>query len=248
MKILPHLQIRVNNDNDIKVKAAILPGDPGRVERVAQYLTDVVPLANHREYRSVMGNYEGISVIVCSTGIGGPSTAIAIEELQSIGVTHMIRVGSCGCLQPFMEVGDLVLVSGAVRDDGTSKSYVEEGFPAIPDHAFLRACEDAARVRQYRYHVGISRSHDHIYHSKKKELDAYWAHYGVLASDMETAALFVAGAVHGIHTASILNAVAPYAGNLKHGVADYAKGEGTAMTGEVHEILTALDAVKGILS
>ncbi|MDD6039340.1 MAG: nucleoside phosphorylase [bacterium] len=240
---MPHTQL----PEQLTAQAAILPGDPGRVDRIARHLSDVSFLAENREYRSVIGDYKGIRVIVCSTGIGGPSTAIAIEELALLGVKHMVRIGSCGCLKSGMKVGDLVLVNGAVRDDGTSKSYVDCQFPAVPDYHLLRACEEAAEHSGYSYHVGLCRSHDHIYSEKKKEFDAYWANYGVIASDMETAALFVAGASKGLHVASILNVVAPFAGDLKDGVADYASGEASAMIGEEHEILTALDAVRSVL-
>lgn len=116
MEVMPHLKLR----DDLGIQYAILPGDPARVERIAEQLEDVEELEFNREYKSIAGTYRGIRVLAVSTGIGGPSTGIAVEELARIGVTHAIRIGSCGALQKEIRLGDLILVQGAVRDEGTS--------------------------------------------------------------------------------------------------------------------------------
>ena len=118
MEIMPHLKL----SDELNIKYAILPGDPARVDRIAEQLEQVESLAYNREYKSIQGLYKGVPVLAVSTGIGGPSTGIAVEELSRIGVTHAIRIGSCGALQKNIHLGDLILVQGAVRDEGTSKT------------------------------------------------------------------------------------------------------------------------------
>ena len=118
---------------------AILPGDPARIDRVLPHLQQVQPRSFNREYRSAMGRYMGIDVLVLSTGIGGASMGIAVEELHNIGVKAMVRIGSCGSLQPRVHLGDLVMATGAVRHDGASRAYIEPAFPAVPAFALLSA-------------------------------------------------------------------------------------------------------------
>ena len=129
MSLQPHIRL----DETVGARCALLPGDPARLDRIAPFLTNVRALAFNREYRSLVGEYRGLPVLAVSTGIGGASAGIAVEELHAIGVTAMIRIGSCGALQPRVKLGDLILVSGAVRDDGASKTYLDPIFPAVPD-------------------------------------------------------------------------------------------------------------------
>ena len=119
---MPQLQPHIRLDHNHGAVCALLPGDPARLDRIKTFLTDVQELAYNREFRSLVGSYRGIKVIALSTGIGGASAGIAVEELRNLGVKNMIRIGSCGALQPQVKIGDLVLVSGAVRDDGASKT------------------------------------------------------------------------------------------------------------------------------
>ena len=112
MSLQPHIRL----DESVRAQCALLPGDPARLDRIAPFLSNVRELAYNREYRSLVGEYEGLRVLAVSTGIGGASAGIAVEELHNIGVTAMIRIGSCGALQPQVKLGDLVIVSGAVRD------------------------------------------------------------------------------------------------------------------------------------
>ena len=237
-QLQPHIRLCA----DVGAKYALLPGDPARLDRIAPFLSDVRELAYNREYRSLSGTFEGTRVLALSTGIGGASAAIAIEELNNIGVTAMIRIGSCGALQPEVKIGDLVLVSGAVRDDGASKTYIDAIYPAVPDTGLLMCCIEAARSAGVRYHTGLARSHDSFYTDREAEIDAYWSARGVLGADMETAALFVVGRLRGVRTASILNNVVACEGDTADSIAQYADGEALSMQGERDEILTALRA------
>lgn len=222
---------------------AILPGDPGRVERIAALLQDVRQLACNREYRSCRGVYKGIDIMVVSTGIGGTSTGIAVEELAGCGVTTMLRVGSCGALQPNLRLGDLLLVSGAVRDDGASRAYVNAAFPAAPDADVLCALLGAAHDCQGRYHIGFVRSHDSFYTDENAAIEAYWAQKGILGSDSESAALFVIGTLRGVRTASVLNTVVTAGGDLEDSVNAYAAGNAATAAGERQAALLALESI-----
>ncbi|MFQ7033922.1 MAG: nucleoside phosphorylase, partial [Clostridium sp.] len=180
---------------------------------------------------------------VMSTGMGGPSMAIAVEELQKIGVEAAVRIGSCGALQPEVRVGDLVMVEAAVRDEGTSLGYAPLSYPAVADHRLLTACEESAKEAGCRFHTGIARSHDCLYRDDNPVIYEEWAKKGVLASDMETAALFVVGRIRGMRTASILNVVAACKGNVAENIGRYVDGETLTAQGEEYEILTAFAAL-----
>ncbi|ELZ97672.1 MULTISPECIES: nucleoside phosphorylase [Haloferax] len=143
--------------------AVLLPGNPERVDKVTALWDDHEEKAYHREYRTATGSYDGTPISVTSTGIGSPSAAIAVEELARAGADTFIRVGSCGAIQPEMEVGDLVITSGAVRQEGTSKEYVREDYPAVSDHEVVSALVAAAERLGYDYHVGLTMSADSFY-------------------------------------------------------------------------------------
>lgn len=239
---MSNLQPHIRCTNEDAASYAILPGDPQRVEHIKEFLTDVKDIAFNREHKSISGYYKGVKVMAVSTGMGGPSTAIAIEELANIGVKAMIRIGSCGALKEGIKLGDLVLVNGAVRDDGASKAYVETTYPAVPDTELFMDVMEAAKTQGFPYHVGLGRSHDCLYGDPKGELDAYWGARGVLGSDMETATLFVVGRLRGIKTASILNNVVEVEGNLKDEINSYVNGESAVAEGEKREIIAALEA------
>ena len=132
-------QAHICLDETLGIRYAILPGDPARLDRIAKELTDVQELAYNREFRSLRGRYKGVDVLALSTGIGGSSAGIAVEELHNIGITAAIRIGSCGALQKGIGLGELILVSGAVRDDGASKAYVPAIFPAVADFTLSKA-------------------------------------------------------------------------------------------------------------
>lgn len=181
-------------------------------------------------------------MLVTSTGIGAASCAIAVEELIQCGVHNLIRIGSCGALQPECALGDLIFVTGAIRDDGTSAAYVEAQYPAIPDFDLLSACRESAVAENIPYHLGICRSHSCLYSDRNPELYSYWAGKRAIASDMETAVLFVLGSLRGVRTASILNVVAASQSSVADDIGKYAAKEAISMSGEEREILTALEA------
>lgn len=237
--IQPHLRVGEGHG----ATYALLPGDPNRVEKVKKWLDNPVDLAFNREYKTISGKYKGVKVLVTSTGIGSPSMAIAIEELKNIGVTTMIRIGSCGALQNELKIGDLVLASGAVRSEGTSDAYVDPSYPAVPQTDLLVSLIAAAKRMTYRYHTGIIRSHDSFYTDFEDEKERYWASKRVLASDMETSSLFVIGGLKGLNVASTLNVVVEANGDTQEGIGQYVGGEEESMKGEEREILTALEAI-----
>lgn len=238
-----NLQPHIRCGNEDSARYAILPGDPKRVDRIKEYLTDVRDIDFNREYKSIRGVYKGVDVMAVSTGIGGTSTGIAVEELHNIGVKAMIRIGSCGALQPEIKLGDLLLVNGAVRDDGASKAYIDSIYPAVPDTELLACTMQAAEDNKFRFHVGKARSHDSFYTDEEDEIDKFWASKGILGADMETSALFVIGGLRKVRTASILNTVVESSGGLENGINSYVNGESLTKIGEEHEIITALEAI-----
>ena len=147
-----HIQCRQGDIN----KSVILPGDPERVDVIAAQWDEARFIASHREFRTFSGKYHGVPISACSTGIGGPSAAIAIEELAELGAETFIRVGTCGAINPKINCGDLIICTGAMRQDGTSNDYIDISYPAVADYkivgAMIEACKKLGKV----YHVGVS--------------------------------------------------------------------------------------------
>ncbi|MHA2433418.1 MAG: nucleoside phosphorylase, partial [Candidatus Thorarchaeota archaeon] len=142
----------------------LLPGDPGRSRLIAeQFFDDPVEVARNREYWSYKGTYKGVEVGVCSTGIGCPSAAIAIEELVKVGCRVFVRVGTAGAIDTRLEAGDIVIFTGAVRDDGTSRQYAPLEFPAVADPHLVTALAEAAKAAKSQYYIGIGHSKDSFY-------------------------------------------------------------------------------------
>ncbi len=225
----------------------LLPGDPERVLRIAPYLDDWEEIAFNREFRSGKGLYKGIPVTVLSTGIGGPSMVIALEELITCGAEYFIRIGSGGASQPDISIGDLVIATGAVREDGASGMYVEKEYPAVADFTLLSALVESCKELQFPFHLGITRSHDSFYIDDESERMAKAQKNNVLASDMETATLYTLASLRGVKAASILNNVVLYEGEVKEGIGDYVEeSENAASEGEKREILAALEAFRRI--
>lgn len=239
---MSNLQAHIRLTSEDSAKYALLPGDPGRISNIKTFLTDVKEITYNREMRSISGYYKGIKVLAVSTGMGGASTGIAVEELHNIGVQYMIRIGSCGALDSKMKLGNLLIVNGAVRDEGTSKAYIESIYPAIPDTELLMKVIQAAKECNASFYIGKARSHDSFYTDREEEIDQYWSGKGILGADMETAALFVIGSLRGVKTAAILNTVVEYQGNLTNEINHYVDGETCVKQGEDNEILVALDA------
>lgn len=196
---------------------AILPGDPGRCEKIAAYLGDPMHISSNREFNIWRGKLLGETVMVCSTGIGGPSTAIAVEELTACGVHTFIRIGTSGGIALKVKPGDVVVASGAVRQDGTSREYAPPEFPAVSDTEVLIALRDAAAEFKYTNHTGIVQSKDAFYgqHSPKKmatssellsKWDA-WKKLGVLASEMEASTLFTVASLLGVRAGAVFHVI-----------------------------------------
>jgi uridine phosphorylase len=235
----PHIQL----DESIRAKTAVLPGDPARLDRIALQLADVRELAYNREFRSLEGLYKGMPVLALSTGIGGSSAAIALEELHNLGIEAVIRIGSCGALQKDIQLGDLIFACGAIRDDGTSKAYVDVTYPAVPDPDLLFYCRQYAQEQGWPAHTGIVHSHESFYIDQNDAIEEGWSRLGVLGSDMETAALLVAGRIRHVAAASILNNVVLYGQDTADSIGSYADGAARTAEGERREIAAALEAL-----
>ena len=193
---------------------AIMPGDPFRVPKIAAHLENAKELAFNREYRSFLGELDGEKVLVCSHGIGGPSTAIAIEELHQIGIEYFIRIGTSGGMQIPVLAGDVVVIDAAIRAEGTSKEYLPVEFPAVADLDVTVALRDSARKLGYRYHTGVVQCKDSFYgqHAPHRMPVSYelenkwqaWIRGGCLASEMESAALFTVCASLGAKAGAVM--------------------------------------------
>ena len=195
----------------------IVPGDPDRCEKIARLLDEPVHISMQREYNIWNGKLLGEVVTVCSTGIGGPSTAIAVEELFACGADTFIRVGTCGGISLDVKSGDVVIANGAVRQDGTSHEYAPPEFPAVPDTEVLFSLVNAAKKLGLPYHTGVVQSKDSFYgqHSPKRmptssallEKWEAWKRLGVLASEMEASTLFTVCAVLGARSGALFTSV-----------------------------------------
>ncbi len=187
-------------------KYVLLPGDPARVQRIAAHLEGAKEVTFHREYRTVTGDYRGITVSATSTGIGCPSSAIAVEELANIGVTHLIRVGSTGALQPEIHTGDIVINTASMRMEGTTAFYANTGFPATADHFLAHALIDAAAAlsaeRGFHYHVGLNCTSDAFY-GETPEVIRDLARHKLLNVEMESAAIFTVAHFRGLKAAMV---------------------------------------------
>ena len=201
-----------------------LPGDPARAEAIAGQFDDAQEIARNREYVTFTGTYKGVLVSVTSTGIGCPSLAIAVEELVRIGADTLIRVGTGGAMQPDIMPGHLIVGTGAIRDEGTSRAYMPIEFPAVSDHQVAASLARAAGQSGKPWHLGVIHSKDSFYGQKEpdrmpiaeqiKSQWRAWVQGGALLSEMETATLFVLGSVLGVRTGSVCVAAA----NDEHGV------------------------------
>ena len=194
----PHLLVEPSDVADV----ALVPGDPGRVDRIAEHCEDAETIAQNREYKLVNATYEGSAVTVCSTGIGSPSAAIAAEELAAVGAETLIRVGTTGALQPGIEIGDTVVATGAAKDEGTTKRYEDETVPAVADYGTLSALVEAAETHDAPVHVGPIATDD-AYYAETDEYVAAWSDAGLLCVEMEAAALFTLARRKGLAAGAI---------------------------------------------
>lgn len=231
---------------------AILPGDPGRCQKIAQYLKNPEKIAEKREYVTYVGELDGEKVAVTSTGIGGPSAAIAMEELIHCGVDTFIRVGTSGGMQPEVYGGDLVIATGAVRAEGTTREYAPIEYPAVAHYEVIKALEQAAVNQKASYHMGVVQCKDNFYgqhspetmpcHIQLKEQWEAWKACGALASEMESAALFITASVRRVRMGTVLlvlaNQTRREAGLPDHAVYDTDLAVRTAVDG-IRELIRA---------
>lgn len=211
------IQYHIGFDDTHGARYAILPGDPGRVDRIAGFLEEPRHHCTNREYTTWIGRLCGQDVLVSSTGIGGPSTAIAVEELFATGIRNFIRVGTCGGISTDVVGGDIVIANAAVRMDGTPNEYVPLEFPAVSNVDITLSLREAAKKLGLRQHVGIVQCKDSFYgqHSPQRmpvgdALLAKWEAWkkaGVLASEMESATLYVVAQVLGARAGCVLSTV-----------------------------------------
>ena len=223
-------------------KYVLLPGDPDRVLRISKYLDDVKEVVFHREYRTCTGSYKGIKVSATSTGIGCPSAAIAVEELANVGATHFIRVGSTGALQPHINVGDIIINTASMRNEGTTKFYVDDGFPAVADHflthALIQAGTELEKKKPLELHIGLNASDDAFYGETPEWIEMLSRHK-LLNVEMESAAIFSIAHIRGLKAAMVCGV----AGNLVTADVDY-EGENTALVNAWEDVISI--ALEGI--
>ena len=229
----PHTQLTPDIDTD----RAIIMGDPARVDTIAALMENVQEWAYNREYKSIVGEYKGKKILVMSTGIGAPSAGIGVEELHRVGVHYVVRVGSAGAMQKGIALGKLIIAEGVVREDGLSKRYVPEIYPAVPAYRLLNLAHKYAPEAVY----GIIRSHDGFYTDDNAVDEAFWSGKGIVGSDMESGILMVIGRQRGMETLSILNNVVLYEGDLSAGVNSLVNGEELVAQGERDSLLVALN-------
>jgi len=210
-------QYHIGFGDDHGAKYAIMPGDPGRVEKIAQFLDNPRFYCQNREYTTWLGELGGETVMVISTGMGGPSTAICVEELALVGVETFIRVGTCGGMAEKVIGGDVVIATSAIRQDGTSKEYVPVEFPAVADLDVTNALVQGAKNVGATWHAGVVQCKDSFYgqHSPDRMPIGYelndkweaWLKAGCLASEMESATLFIVAQILGVKSGCVLNTV-----------------------------------------
>ncbi len=217
MMIVHERQYHINCIPGDVGRYCLLPGDPGRCEKIAAYFDNPIHVMTNREYNTWTGTLLGEKVSVCSTGIGGPSAVIAMEELRNIGADTFVRVGTCGGIKLDVKSNDIVIATGAIRMEGTSREYAPIEFPAVADYDVLTALVDAAKAQGYTWHAGVVQCKDSFYgqHSPERMPVSYellnkweaWKRLGVLASEMESAALFTCAAALDVRCGSVFHVV-----------------------------------------
>ncbi len=199
---------------------AIIPGDPARVEKIANLMDEPKFLASHREYTLFLAHLDGKPVVVCSTGIGGPSTSIAVEELAQLGVDTFLRVGTTGAIQPHVNVGDMIVTTASVRLDGASLHFAPMEFPAVSDFAAATAMKQAVEESGATVHMGVTASSDTFYPGQER-YDTFsgrvvkrfqgsmkeWQDMGVLNFEMESATLLTMCASSGLKAGCVAGVI-----------------------------------------
>ncbi|MFH1833294.1 MAG: nucleoside phosphorylase [Candidatus Levyibacteriota bacterium] len=208
----PHLLCDKKDISEI----VLLTGDPGRSEYIAKkYLEKPKLIAQNREFTTYTGFYKGVKITTTSTGIGSPSTAIAVEELINIGAKILIRVGTCGgALKKEIKAGSIIIPTAAIREEGTTKEYLPPEFPAVADYKVVETLIESAKKLDYRFFIGINRTHDAFYGQSQniKRWGSIYLNprmknweYPLISSEMECAPLFLIGTLRGVRTGAVLS-------------------------------------------
>ncbi len=211
-------QYHIGTGKDDIGQYVILPGDPGRCEKIAKYFDNPVKTGQNREYTTYTGTLNGVKVSVCSTGIGGPSASIALEELVANGAHTFIRIGTCGGMQLDVKSGDVAVSTASIRMEGTTREYAPIEFPAVANLDVVNSLVDACQTVGAPYHVGVVECKDSFYGQHRPETlpngqellrkwDA-WLRLGTVASEMESAALFIVAAYLHVRVGSCFLVVA----------------------------------------
>ncbi|MBY6187109.1 uridine phosphorylase [Marinobacter hydrocarbonoclasticus] len=233
---------------------AIVPGDPERVERIANLMDNPKPLASTREFTSYLAYIEGTPVVICSTGIGGPSTSIAVEELAQLGIRTFLRIGTTGAIQPDIDVGSLIVTTGSVRLDGASGHFAPMEYPAVANFDCTAALVDAAKTQPVALHTGITASSDTFYPGQER-YDTFsgrvtrrfqgsmeeWQALGVLNYEMESATLLTMCAALGLKAGCV-------AGVIVNRTQQEIPSPELMKQTEVTAITTVVDAARRLLS
>jgi uridine phosphorylase len=198
-RMQPHIMCGIGD----VAKYVFLPGDPNRVKRIASFFDKAEKVADYRGYVTYTGETEGVKMSASSTGIGCPTAAIVVEELMKIGANTFIRVGTTGSLQPQLDSGDIVVATGAVRDEGTSKNFIPVEYPAVPNLDLTLALLNAAKDKKRKVHPGIVMSTDVFYGGNEEDLRKY-GKAGVLSIEMESSIIFTLSTLRGMRAGAIL--------------------------------------------
>jgi uridine phosphorylase len=237
----PHVLCEPGDVNDL----ALVPGDPGRVDRIAAMCDASELVAENREYRVVNATYEGRELTLCSTGIGCPSAAIAVEELANVGVETFVRVGTTGALQRGIEIGDMVVATGAAKDEGTTERYESDTYPAVPDYEVLSALVGSAEANDEEVHVGPIASDDAFY-AESDEYVADWEDAGLLSVEMEAAAIFTLARRKGLRAGAICTVDGNLVEGTQKGETDDEELPEKARDNVERAIRISLDAATGL--
>ena len=244
-----HLEVK---QGDV-AKTVLIPGDPQRVERISALWDESRQVAMHRQFVTHTGKYKGVDISACSTGIGGPGTAIVIEELANVGADTFLRVGSCATLKEDIDIGDIIISTSSVRLEGTSKQYVRPEYPAAASYEAILAFVEAAESLGLTYHLGISASTDSFYlgqsrpgfggytQSMSESLIQDLTKANVANFEMETATLFTLGNIYGFRTGA---ACAVYANRVKDEFAVKGETDVIRCGNEAVKILSEMDQEK----
>lgn len=210
MSIEEHPQHHIDMVTGDAAPTVLIPGDPGRVKVFADLMDEAWQVAHKREYLTYTGKKDGVLISCTSTGIGPSPTAIGVEELIRIGAKNIIRIGTCGPLQPFLRPGEMIIATGAIRGERASEELIPLDYPALADYRIVRALIDACERLEIPYHKGLVRTHDAFYlespwaHGDYKARLQKWIDLDVLAVENESSTIFVVAGMQGIRAGTVL--------------------------------------------